>query len=325
MSGHRIWLTGSLALLTAMGADRALAQTYPAKTITVVSAAAAGGPGDTAARLIAEHMAPHIGGQVVVENVPGAGGVLGTTRVARAEPDGHTILVHQTGITIAAATAHNVGFDVKKDFAVVGLVGVSNSILVGRKSLPANTFAELIDWMKGPGKPAKFAHGGNGTLGYLTIALLMKTTGVEPAGVSYRGVGPALNDVVGGHVDLVFAGIVSGAPLVQAGTIKAYAVVGDTRTRLLPNLPTVVELGIPEVSAPFWHGMFVPAATPRPIVERLNAALRKALDSPQLRKTYEETGVDVFPSDMLSIEAATRFVHSEVDRWSKVAASAQVK
>ncbi|MGC2776292.1 MAG: tripartite tricarboxylate transporter substrate-binding protein, partial [Bradyrhizobium sp.] len=291
-------------------------QAYPQRPITLIAATAPGGPGDTAARVIAGRMSAILGQQIVIENVPGAGGVTGAARVARAEPDGYTLLIHQTGITIAPALYPKLPFSVEKDFTAVGLVNTSYSFLVGRSSLPANSLRALADWMKD--RPAKFAHPGNGTLGHLTTVLFAKSMGVAIDAVPYRGIGPAMNDILGGHVDLLWAGAASAAPLIKAGTIKAYAFGTTKRSPLAPDVPSAGELGYPEVDIPFWHALFAPAATPKPIIDKLNAALRETLADPDVVKAYAQSGVEAFPPDQRTPDAANAVVRSELERWTKI-------
>ena len=292
------------------------AEPWPQRHITLIVASAPAGPADTAARTIAGPMSTFLGQQIIIENAPGGGGMIGATRVARANPDGYTLLLHQTGLTIAPALYPKLGFDVARDFAPVGLVNTSFSVLVGRKSLPANNFNELIAWMRGPGRPARFAHPGAGTLGHLATVLFAKSLKTEVNPVPYKGIGPAMSDIIGEHVDLVWAGAISAAPLVNAGKVKAFAYAADKRNPLLPNLPAVTEVGFPEMAIPFWHAMYAPAATPRPILERLNEALRRALAEPQVMKAYQDGGTEAFPPDQRSIEAAAAFVRRELDRWA---------
>jgi tripartite-type tricarboxylate transporter receptor subunit TctC len=263
-------------------------------------------------------MSATLGQPIVVENVSGAGGVIGAARAARAAPDGYTILVQQTGITIAAALDQNLSFNVERDLTAVGLVNTSYSFLVGRKSLPADNLHQLIDWMKGPGHPAKFAHPGTGTLGHLETILFAKSTGVDIDLVPYRGIGPAMNDLLGGHVDLLWAGAVSSATLINSGMVKAYAFGGKKRSPLAPDVPSTNELGYPELDMPFWHALFVPAATPQPIIQKLNVALRDALADPHVMKAYADNGVEAFPPDQLTPEAADAYVRGELARWKKV-------
>ncbi len=313
-----------LSISTGLGGP-AQAQSYPQRHITLVAATAAGGPGDVAARIIAEQLSDVLGQQVVVENVPGGGGITGAVRVARAEPDGYTLLIHQTGITIAPALYPKLPFDLEKDLVPVGLVNTSYMFLVGRKSLPANSLRELFDWMNGPGRPVRFAHPGVGSIGHLATVLVAKSAKAEIAAVPYRGIGPATNDVIGEHVDLLWMGAVSGAPLIKAGKIKAFAFGGPKRSPLAPDVPSIAELGFAEIDAPLWHALFAPAGTPQPIVRRLNEALRKIVSNPKVEKVFIETGVEPFPSNQLSPEAASAFVKGERNRWRKVIEENQIK
>jgi tripartite-type tricarboxylate transporter receptor subunit TctC len=296
----------------------AQAQSYPQRHITLIAATAAGGPGDVAARIIAEQLSGALGQQVVVENVPGGGGVTGAVRVARAEPDGYTLLIHQTGITIAPALYPKLTFDLEKDLVPVGLVNTSYMFLVGRNSLPANGLKELFAWMNGPGKPVRFAHPGVGSIGHLATVLVAKSAKAEIAAVPYRGIGPATNDVIGEHVDLLWMGAVSGAPLIKSGKVKAFAFGGPKRSPLAPDVPSIAELGYAEIDAPLWHAIFAPAGTPQPIVQKINEALQKIVANPNVEKVFIETGVEAFPKSQLSPDAAGIFVKGERERWRKV-------
>ena len=298
--------------------DAVHAQTYPQRHITLIAATAAGGPGDVAARIVAEQMSNILGQAVVVENVPGGGGITGAARVARAEPDGYTLLIHQTGITIAPALYPKLSFNVENDLTAVGLVNTSYMFLVGRNDLPANNLRGLFDWMKGPGHPARFAHPGIGSIGHLATVLAAKSANTEIAAVPYRGIGPAMNDIMGEHVDLLWPGAVSAAPLIKAGKVKAFAFGGPKRSPLAPNVPAVGELGYPELEVPLWHALFVPAGTPRAVILTLNDALRKAVANPNVEKAFAEAGVEAFSPDMQSTEAANGFVKHELERWRKV-------
>lgn len=289
---------------------------YPTRPITLVVASAPGGPADTAARLLSDKMTPILGQKIIVENVPGGGGITGAARAARADPDGYTLLVHQTGITIAPALNAGLQFDVGKDLAVVGLINEGHSLLIGRSTLPANTFPELLAWMQGPGKPAKIAHPGAGTLGHLVTELFGRFAGTEINAIAYRGIGPALNDVVGGHVDLLWGSAAAFAPMVNSGAAKAFVYGGPSRSHLAPDLPAISEFQAPDVlAAPVWHAMFAPANTPKEIIMKLNGALRQALADTQIVKTFREGAIEVFPAEMQTPEAGDAYVRRELTRW----------
>ena len=300
-------------LSTSAGADN-----YPARPITLVVPSSAGGPGDVAARLITDRMSAILGQPIIIEMVPGAGGTLGMSRVARAQPDGYTLMIHQTGHAIAPALYKHLPFDAARDFIAIGLVNDSRNFFIGRQSLPAKDFGELLAWMKGPGKPVKLAHPGMGSMGHLQSVTLVHLLGIEAALVPYRGVAPAMNDLLGGHVDVVEAAAPVAAPHIAAGAVKGYATTAERRNPRFPDVPTYGELGLPQLQRPFWHALFAPAATPRPIVEKLNAALRATLSDPQVLKSYETAGVAAFPADQLSIEYANEFVRREIDYFGKL-------
>lgn len=305
----------SLALAPAGGA---FAQVFPQRTITIVAPTAAGGPGDIAARGVADRMSSILGQTIVIENMAGAGGLQGTARVARAEPDGYTLLVHQTGIAFAPALDPPTPFNVEKDLTTVGLVNTSYLVLVGRKSLAPAGLAGLIAWMKTPGNQTRFAHPGSGTLGHLATLVFARSVGVEVDAVSYRGVAPAMTDIVGGHVDLVWGGAAVASQLIAAGTIKGYVVGGPKRLDRIPEVPHAQEAKQPALDMPFWHAMFAPAATPEPVIDKLNAALNEALADAKVIKSYADGGAEPFPANMRSPEVANAFVKSEIARWSGV-------
>jgi tripartite-type tricarboxylate transporter receptor subunit TctC len=317
-------LTPTLAAALAAGAQlcaavEARAQAYPTRTVTIVAPTAAGGPGDIAARIVAEKMSSNLGQTIVVENMAGAGGMQGTARVARAEPDGYTLLVHQTGIAVTPALDPPPPFNVEKDLVAVGLVNTSYLVLVGRKSLPPDDLAGLIAWMKAPGTRVRFAHPGSGTLGHLATLVFARSVGVEIDAVPYRGVAPAMNDIVGGHVDLVWGGAAVSTKLLTAGTLKGYVVGGPKRLPQIESLPHAHEAKQPSLDMPFWHALFAPAATPKPVIERLNTALAEALADPQVIKSYADGGAEPFPANMRSPAVAQAFVRSEIARWGGVA------
>jgi tripartite-type tricarboxylate transporter receptor subunit TctC len=293
----------------------AAAQSFPSRPVTIIAATAPGGPGDIAARLIGERMATALGQPVVIENVAGAGGIQGTARVARAEPDGYTLLVHQTGIAIAPAVSGNLSFSVEKDLTTVGLVNNSYLVLVGRKGLPAADFKSLVAWMKTPGQRTRFAHPGTGTLGQVSTVVFARQIGAEIDAVPYRGVAPAVNDMLGEHVDLVWLGAVAAAPLIAAGKINAYAVGGPKRLATMPDVLSATEVAMPSLDMPFWHALFAPSATPKAVIEKLDAALSETLADPGVIAAYDRTGVEAFPANMRSAAVAHAFVRSEIARW----------
>lgn len=326
MSRSAKWLVhAGVALAYAFAAPLAQAQNYPNRPITLVVPSSAGGPADASARLIVDRLSAILGQPIVIETSPGAGGTIGMGRVARAAPDGYTLLIHQNGFAITPALYANLPFDTAKDFVAVGLVNHSNTFIVGRKSLPANNFAELVAWMKGPGKPAKFAHPGKGTNGHLQSTMLVKAIGAEVTLIPYRGIAPAVNDLLGEHIDITSVGAAVAAPHIKAGNMKVYASTGIKRSPIFPDVPILGEVGHKELERPFWHAIFAPTGTPRPVLERLNAALRQTYADPEVQKLYEKSGVEVFPDNQLSVEAANTFIQNELKLFEKIVRENNVK
>jgi tripartite-type tricarboxylate transporter receptor subunit TctC len=303
------------ALVTASGAA---AQTYPNRPVTLVVAFAPGGADDATARILQDPMQKALGQPIVVENVSGAGGMIAAAKVAHAEPDGYTILLHQDALAAGMTLYADRTFDAEKDFAPIGLVNTTTNTLVGRPSLPANNFDDLLRWMKEPGQTIRIGHPGVGSFGHLAEVLIFQELGVKVTQVPYRGAGPALVDLLGGQVDLGPISAVVATPLVNSSKLKAYALIGKKDFAGLPQLKTMGELGYPKADIDFWHMLLAPAGTPRPIIEKLNHALRVALTDAKLRKTYSDGGMDLYPQDEESPEAARALLKREVKLWGDV-------
>jgi tripartite-type tricarboxylate transporter receptor subunit TctC len=303
------------ALVTASGAA---AQTYPNRPVTLVVAFAPGGADDATARILQDPMQKALGQPIVVENVSGAGGMIAAAKVAHAEPDGYTILLHQDALAAGMTLYADRTFDAEKDFAPIGLVNTTTNTLAGRPSLPANNFDELLRWMKEPGQTIRIGHPGVGSFGHLAEVLIFQELGVKVTQVPYRGAGPALVDLLGGQVDLGPISAVVATPLVNSSKLKAYALIGKKDFAGLPQLKTMGELGYPKADIDFWHMLLAPAGTPRPIIEKLNHALRVALTDAKLRKTYSDGGMDLYPQDEESPEAARALLKREVKLWGDV-------
>ena len=302
--------------ISAIGA--ASAQTYPSRPITLVVPYPPGGATDAIARIIQDSMSQSLGQQIVVENIGGAGGMIAAGRAARAAPDGYTVLLHQVALAAGMTLYPNLAFDAEKDFVPIGLINTAASTVAARPTLPPNDIAELVRWMKAPGQNAKIAHPGVGSFGHLAGVLVAEEIGASVTQVPYRGAGPALNDLLASVADLSSISAVVAGPLVKAGKIKAYAIIGRTRFAGLPELPTMGEVGYKKLDLDFWHMLLAPAGTPRPIVDRLNAALRYALADAKVRKTFDEGGMDVFAPDQQTPEAAGALLKRELKLWGEV-------
>jgi tripartite-type tricarboxylate transporter receptor subunit TctC len=299
-----------------MGA--ASAQTYPDRPVTMIVAFPPGGADDATARIIQDAMQKALGQPIVVENIGGAGGMIAAAKAARAEPDGYTILLHQPALAAGMTLYPDRTFDAEKDFTPIGLVNITSNMMAGRPTLPANNFKELLAWLKQPGQSIKVGHPGVGSFGHLAEVLIFQEFGVKVTQVPYRGAGPALVDLLGGQVDLSPIASVVAGPLVKADKLKVYAVIGKRRFAELPDVPTFGDLGYKKLDVDFWHMLLAPAGTPRPIIDKLNAALRAALADPKVIKTYAEGGIAAYPPDEETPEAAGALLKRDIALWGEV-------
>jgi tripartite-type tricarboxylate transporter receptor subunit TctC len=309
-----------VALLTAAIASAlatvAAAQNYPARPITLVVPFPPGGSTTIVARIVTDRMADAIGQQFVVDNRGGAGGTLGTRQAAKSAPDGYTIALGYTGtLAIAPSLFPNVGYDVRADFAPIGRIGVAPSAVVVHPSFPAHSVAELIAYAKAnPGK-VNYGSAGIGTVGHVAGEYFAITTGIKLIHIPYKGTGPAITDLLGGHIPLSFSPIPAVHESAKSGLLRMLAVTSAKRSALLPDMPTVAESGVPGFDAVLRYGLVAPAGTPRPIIERLNAALRGVLDSAEVRNRLAIEGAEPLPST--PEEYAADIDHEET-QWSKV-------
>jgi tripartite-type tricarboxylate transporter receptor subunit TctC len=296
----------------------ASAQTFPDRPITLLVPYPPGGATDTIARIIQDSMERSLGQSIVVENVGGAGGMTAAARAARAEPDGYTILIHQVALAAGMSLYANLTFDAQRDFVAIGLINTAASCLAGRPTLPADSFDELLRWMKAPGENVKIGHAGVGSFSHLAGVLMAQELGVKATQVPYRGAGPALVDLLAGEVDLGSQSAVITGPLVKSGKVKAYAIIARNRFAGLPDLPTLGELGYKKLDLDFWHLLLAPARTPRPLVDKLNTALRAALTDARVQKAFADGGMDEFPPEARTPEAASALLSREIKLWGGV-------
>lgn len=310
-----------VSLLFAVGlmmAGAASAQNYPARPITLIVPYPPGGATDAISRIIQDAMSKSLGQQIVIENVGGAGGMIAAAKAARAAPDGYTILIHQVALAAGMTMYQNLTFDAQKDFVAIGLINTAASTWAARPTLEPKDMTELVRWMKAPGQNVKVAHPGVGSFGHLAGVLVAQELGATVTQVPYRGAGPALNDLLAGQVDLSSQSAVQAGPLIKAGKLKAYAIIGRTRFTGLPDLPTMGELGYKKLDLDFWHMLLAPAGTSRPIVDKLNAALRQALADAKVKKIFADGGMDLFPPGQETPEAAAALLKSEIKLWGEV-------
>ena len=304
-----------LALLLAAGV--AGAQDYPAKPVTVIVPFPAGGPTDQVARVVAAKFAEKLGQPFVVENVSGGNTIIATGRVARATPDGYTLLVHNLQITANPSLyGAKLPYDTERDITPIGFINHNPLVLVGRKALQPNTLAELTAYMRA--NSLNFAHPGAGTTGFITTALFLQEAKLQAVLVPYRGAAPALQDMIGNHVDLFFTTPQAVLPHIAAGQIKAYGITAKEPYAQFPGVASMVEQYGPKLEIQYWHGLFAPAATPKAVIEKLNGALYSILDDPAVVKSWTATGVLPYAKDERSLAATHALFKSEIERWGEV-------
>jgi tripartite-type tricarboxylate transporter receptor subunit TctC len=304
------------ACLLATGA--ASAQTYPDRPVTMIVAFPPGGADDATARMIQDALGKALGQPIVIENIGGAGGMIAAAKAAHSAPDGYTILQHQDALAAGMTLYPDRDFDAEKDFVPIGLINTVANTLAARPTLPPNNFKELLAFMKKPGLPMKVGHPGVGSFGHLGEVLTFEEMGVKVTQVPYRGAGPALVDLLSGQVDLGPISAVVAQPLVTSGKLKAYAIMGRRRFAGLPELPTLLELGYKKLDIDFWHMLLAPTGTPKPIIDKLNAALRTALADPRVKKLFADGGMDEYPAAEETPEAAAALLKREIALWGQV-------
>jgi tripartite-type tricarboxylate transporter receptor subunit TctC len=308
------WMAAVLLALAAPVA--ASAQDYPARSIVLVSPFPPGGSVSLVARIVAEKMSETLGQSVVVENRGGAGGTIGARYVAKSAADGYTLLLGYTGtLAIGPSLYANAGFEPRKDFAAIGRIGSAPTMLVLHPSLPVHSVAELIAYAREHPGEINYGSAGIGTVGHLAGELFATTAGLKLTHVPYKGTGPAITDLLGGHIPMMFTPIPTAHGQAESGLLRALAVTSARRSSLLPDLPTVAESGLPGYEAALRYGLVAPGGTPRAIVERLNKELRLALAAEDVRQRLATDGTEVLPS---TPEEYAADIDREETSWSKV-------
>jgi tripartite-type tricarboxylate transporter receptor subunit TctC len=315
MSTYRAGLVG-FALAASLGnAPAATAQSYPTRPITVVVPFAAGGPTDTLARILSERMNARLGQPLVIENVAGAAGSLGTGRVARSTPDGYTLVIGFLGTHVLNGAIYSLGYDVQKDFEPIALLASNPLVIIAKKATPAKDLKELIAWLRAnPGKAVQ-ATPGAGTPAHVAGAYFQRRTGTEFRFVPYRGAAPAMQDLVGGHIDMMFDQASNALPHVRDGNIRAYAVTAKARLASAPDIPTVDEVGLPGFHVSVWSAMWAPRGTPEDVILKLNSAVVDALGDPAVVRRLSDLGQEVPEGAELTPTALARFQRAEIEKW----------
>jgi tripartite-type tricarboxylate transporter receptor subunit TctC len=268
-------------------------------------------------------MSQLLGQSIVVDNRPGAAGTVGTKYVAKCDPDGYTILLGYTGtLAIGPSLYRNAGYDPRKDFAPIGMIGNAPSSLVVHPSFPAHTVAELIAYAKAnPGK-VNFGSAGTGSVNHITGEYFARAAGITLVHIPYKGTGPALTDLLGGHIPMALAPIPATGPNVASGLLRALAVTGKTRSRLMPDVPTLAESGLPGFEASLYYGLVAPAGTPRPVIDKLNRELRAALGSDEVKKQLGLDGTEITPD---TPEDYADFIDRDEKKWSELVKASGVE
>jgi tripartite-type tricarboxylate transporter receptor subunit TctC len=303
----------------------AQAQAYPSHAITLVVPTAAGGAMDSVTRIIAERMRMPLGQAVVVENISGANGNIGVGRVARAAPDGYTLIVGNWNSQVANGALYTLQYDVLKDFEPISLIASFPQLIIARPSMPADDLAGLIAWLKtNPGK-ASLGIPGVGSIAHVSGVFFQNTTGVHFQFIPYRGTPPAMEDLVAGRIDMMFDAPAPSLPQVSAGRIKAYAVMAGTRLAAAPEIPTVDEAGLPGFYFSLWFGLWAPKGTPKDVIARLNEAVVSTMAEPSIRQKIAERSMEIPPRAQQTPEALGAFHRAEIEKWWPIIKAAGIK
>jgi tripartite-type tricarboxylate transporter receptor subunit TctC len=304
----------------------AWAQTYPTRPVTMIVPFAAGGPTDVLGRILAERMRGALGQTVIVENSTGAGGTIGVGRVARASPDGYMIGLGLWSTHVVNGAIYTLSYDLIKDFEPVALISRTlGLVIVAKKAMPATDLRELIDWLKAKPEKASFATAGVGSPPHIAGVLFEKLSGTQLQFVHYRGSAPAIQDLVGGQIDMGIDSPTTTLPQVRAGTIKAYAVTAKSRLSAAPDIPTVDEAGLPGMYLSVWFGLWAPKGTPKDVIAKLNLAARAALADPGMGSRLADLGQEIFPADQQTPEALAALQKAEIEKWWPIIKAANVK
>jgi tripartite-type tricarboxylate transporter receptor subunit TctC len=301
------------------------AQAWPARPIVLVVPFSAGGPTDTLARIMAERMGRAMGGTMVVENTVGAAGMIGVGRVSRANPDGYTVGIGHWSTHVVNGAIYPLPYDLLKDFDPVALIASNPQLVVSRNSVPAKDLGELVNWVKANADKVTAGTAGLGAASHVTGIYFQNSTGTKLQFIPYKGTGPALLDLMAGHIDIMFDQASNSLPQARAGKLRAYAVTAKTRLPAAPDIPTVDEAGLPGLYIAIWHGLWTPRGAPREVVTKLNAAAVEALADPAVKKRLGDMGQEIPPREQQTPEALAAFHKAEIDKWWPIIKAAGIK
>jgi tripartite-type tricarboxylate transporter receptor subunit TctC len=308
----------TVAVAAAMLAAPAAAQSYPTRPVTIVVPFAPGGPTDIVARSLAQAMEKSLGGNVIVENKPGAGGTLAVADVARAPADGYRLLVHHIGMSTAPALYRKLPFDPLKDFDYIGLIADVPMTLLVRPGLPVNSVKELSAYVKANRDKVTLANAGLGAASHLCGLLFQQAIATDLTTVPYKGTAPAMADLLGGQVDILCDQTTQTTPQILSGKLRALAITSARRLDTLKDVPTAAEAGLPGFELTVWHGMYAPKGTPKPVVDKIVASMQAALKDPDLVRRFAELGSVVEPADRQTPDALAKYLKSEIDKWGPI-------
>ena len=315
MNVRRFVLAGLLAFLAAAASAQPV---WPARPVTLVVPFAAGGPTDVVARTLAASMTRTLGQTVVVENKLGAGGTVGAAHVARAAPDGYTFFIHHNGMATATALYRKLSYNPLTDFEYVSQVVDVPMTLLARKDFPANNLQELITYVKANQQKINLANAGLGAVSQLCGLLLERALDVKLTAVPFQGTAPAMNALLGGQVDILCDQTTQTIPQIKAGNVKFYGVTTRNRIRALPDAPTLNEGGLKDFEVVVWHGIYAPKGTPKPILDKMNGAVRTALKDPDVVRRMAELGAEIVPDGKLTPEGLQTWLKAEIDKWGPI-------
>jgi tripartite-type tricarboxylate transporter receptor subunit TctC len=322
----RRWFAAAIAAVIWLGCGgAAAAEEYTTRPVTMIVPFPAGGATDTVARFLAEKMRGVLGQPIVIENVGGAAGSIGVTRAVRSAPDGYTLSIGTSTTHMLTGGLYNLPFDLLKDLEPIILIGSEPLLVVAKKDFPADDLKGLITWLKANPDKASVGIAGVGATGHLTGISFQRETGTKFEFVPYRGNGPAMQDLLGGQIDFMIEPASNFKSLLGAGNVKPFAITGKARLPSSPGIPTVDEAGMPGFFASLWYGLWVPKATPKDIVAKLNATMTQVLSSPQVRQRFAELGIQMAPIDQQSPEALRAYQKAEAERWWPIIKASNIK
>jgi tripartite-type tricarboxylate transporter receptor subunit TctC len=308
-----------VALIAAFAfALSASAQEFPSRTLTIIVPFAAGGPTDTVARLIAQSMGKSLGQVIIVENAGGAGGTIGVEKVAKAKPDGYTLLLMHIGIATSVSLYRNLRYDPQKELDPIGLITDVPMTMIAKSAFAPKDVKELSPYIKANKDKVTYAHAGVGSASHLCGMLYLSSIQADVTTVPYKGTGPAMTDLIGGQVDFMCDQTTNTTQQIKGGKVKAYAVTTKTRVKSLPELPTMEESGLKGFEVAIWHGLWAPHGTPKPALDKLTAALQTALKDPNIITKFAELGTEPVAQNRATQEALRGHLKSEIEKWSPV-------